>query len=89
MTVQGTVTAKIVSLTATTSDGKAPGEVGGPAVAVTVEVRNDSDKAVDLNTAGVAVLMGPDLIPASTLPTQSLSKAFIGKLAPGQSAQGV
>lgn len=89
VTIEDTVTARLVTMTPTTSDGTAPGEVKGPALAVTIEVTNKSNKPVPLNTAGVTLSLGADLTPASPLPTQSLSKPFVGELAPGQSAQGV
>lgn len=88
VTVKDTVTARVVSLTPTASDGRGAGEIDGPALAVTVEVRNDSGSAVNLNTAGVTLSLGSTMIPAAPLPTQSLSAPFTGELASGQSASG-
>jgi hypothetical protein len=64
-----------------------PGEVSGPAAQITVDVRNDTDAAVDIESVGV------DLTDSAGEPgiavTTDASNPFAGSLDPGASATGV
>ncbi|MBX6388685.1 MAG: hypothetical protein IRZ08_06750 [Frankia sp.] len=71
------------------SVGQGPGELADqPAVAFTVEVRNESDQAISLDRVNVTVSYGPDGLPAS--PDDNPDAAGLaGTLAAGASATGV
>ncbi len=86
VTIENQVTASIVKIEKTESDGRGAGEIDGPALAVTVELTNNSAEAIDLSTSGVTMALGADMIPASPLPTQSKSDPFSGTLASGKKA---
>ena len=65
-----------------------PGEIGGPALRITVEVRNDSDATIDLRTATVTAAYGDPVQPANPI-SKPEGKAFENEVSPGQSATGV
>lgn len=71
------------------AEGVGPGEFSGePAVAVTLLVRNDSSRPVDLIGASVTMTVGPDEVPGRTSDGPP-SQPWQGSLAPGDSAEGV
>lgn len=65
-----------------------PGEVGGPALRVSVEVTNGTKAAVPLDTAVANLYFGPDRSPAISL-MEPGSKALPASVAPGETATGV
>lgn len=71
-------------------DGEAviPGEVGGPALRVTVESSNTSDIAIDTPAVVVNLYYGPDRIPAGSLLNPG-GQEFPSSIAPGNTATGV
>lgn len=83
----GGVTVSIGAVTAFTGAAVAPGELGGPAVAVPVTLRNGTGAAV--SAAGVVVdLVRADGSPASPL-TGDPAAPVSGTVAPGASVTGV
>ena len=80
------LSAKVVSVKAIEAKAKLPGEIKGPALAVTVELRNTRDKATDLS-AVVVNLLDSDQAPGSEMSTEP-AKPFAGKLAAGKTAEG-
>ncbi len=83
----GKVTVSLVKLEKITVKASGPGEIGGPAVAVTVKVANGTDKAVD-GAATTVNLLGKDGSPALPTPTKPAAP-ISGSIAAGGSAQGV
>lgn len=81
------VTARVASIRAVTGKAELPGEVGGPALEVTVEVHNGTDEPLDLSLAVLNVYSGPGLTPE--LPLSTGSRAFPDEVAPGADATGV
>lgn len=81
------VTVRLVDLKATNAKASLPGEVAGPAVAITVDVTNTGDKAVDLNTV-VVTLADADDAPGSEM-TSPPAKPLRGSVAPAKSTRGV
>lgn len=73
---------KVLDVTAET-----PGEIAGPAVALTISVSNASAAAVDLSTAMVTVT-GADGSYGQATSSQPFSP-FAGSVGPGQQASGV
>lgn len=82
------VTARLSKLEAVVGETTIPGEVGGPAVRVTVEVVNGTDEALDLSGVVVNAYYGPDQVPAGPI-GQPGGDPFTGTLAPGATATGV
>jgi hypothetical protein len=80
------VTARLISVTPYTATGSQPGEVSGPAVEVTLELRNDTGSAISLDGVTVNVYYGDDEVPAA--PIDSRGTPFSGSLAPGATATG-
>lgn len=84
----GGVTARLTAVEAVQGNaGEGVGEVDGPAVAVTVELRNAT--GAELSLAGVAVELshGADLVPAPPLDDESAAP-FQGELGDGDTAVG-
>jgi hypothetical protein len=79
---------RIAQVETITAKGHIPGEVSGPALRITVEVENRSQKSVPLNTAVANFYYGKDRTPASPM-IMSGSRAFPAKVAAGSSASGV
>jgi hypothetical protein len=80
------VTAVLRRLQAVEVTAQVPGDVGGPGLAVTVAVTNDTDAPLDLTTAVVNLAAGRAREPA--LPIDSESRPLAGVLAPGATATG-
>ena len=78
---------KITSVKAITAKAQLPGEVAGPAVALTVTVKNGGTKPMDLS-AVVVTLTDSSGAPGSEM-TAKPAKAFSGRLAKGRTATGV
>ncbi|MGS0685682.1 DUF4352 domain-containing protein [Nakamurella sp. GG22] len=83
----GDVSAAITTVSAVTATGVGPGQITGPAVAVTVKITNDSAEAVSLDSVFVNLndSTGAPGQPSTSSPAAPLT----GELAPGATAQGV
>jgi hypothetical protein len=68
-------------------EAQGPGEIAGPAVRVTLDVRNKSDKDVSMSMAVVNLYYGSDKTPASTLSGPGLDP-LPAAVAAGSSATG-
>ena len=82
----GGVTARITAVKEIRATARQPGEVAGPAVAVTLQVRNGSRRALDL-TRVVVTLADADQAPGGEM-TAAPAKPLTGRLAPGRTAVG-
>jgi hypothetical protein len=86
VTVGGGARAILISSQNVTVTGRGPGELSGPAVALTLQVTNGSSRALDLSTATVSAnVRGEEASASDAAP----SKPFPGTLAPGARAVGV
>jgi hypothetical protein len=65
-----------------------PGNVSGPALRITVRIRNGTSEPVSLDGVSVNVAYGPELTPASPLGDSS-TDPFTGSLSAGAEADGV
>lgn len=80
------LTATLGSVSAVQISAVGPGEIGGPGLAVTVRIRNQGKKPVDVGSIFVNL---QDSAGNQALPTTgSPSAPLTGSLAPGQQAQG-
>lgn len=77
----------IDSLVAVEGEASAPGEIGGPALQVTLRATNTSTAPIDLALTLVDLRHGTDETPAS--PFSIGTTPFAGSLAPGASVTGV
>jgi hypothetical protein len=85
--LQPGITLSIPSVKDTRVGASGPGEIAGPAVAVTVRVRNGTGRAFDLAAIAVNAAYGGNT-PAS--PTSSGgAKPLLGSLAAGQTTDGL
>lgn len=82
----GGVTAAVTRTRSFTVTGRGPGEVSGPALAVTVEITNGSRRPVSLDAVTVSAAYGAEEASASTSPP---AKPISGTLAPGRKTTGV
>lgn len=64
-----------------------PGEIAGPAVALTLTVENDSDEPIDLSTAMVSVTGSKDSFGQPT--TSEPYSPFLGSVEPGETSSGI
>lgn len=87
-TETGGVTVELVAVEAIEGTGRGPGNVAGPAVRVTVRLDNGSADPLDLFGVAVDLAYGEDGRPGPTLDDPSAAP-FSGRLAPGDSAEGV
>jgi hypothetical protein len=75
----------VTSIEATNLTAEGPGQIAGPGVIVTVEVRNDTDAPVDLAGIAVNAHYGGDVpAPPNVIPGDPLR----GRVAPGARATG-
>ena len=81
------VTVKVVSSRRFNATATNPGDIAGPAVAVTLQIDNGSSSAVDLSQLAVSATYGNG-IPADEN-TSSPSKLLSGSLSSGATQQGV
>lgn len=77
----------IDSVESITLEAKTPGDVSGPALAVTVSVKNGTDKPIDVATAVVVLTQGDAT--AATPSSLDPASPLTGKVEPGKSTQGV
>jgi hypothetical protein len=80
------VSARLVSVRATTTKSELPGETSGAALEVVVEVENRTSRPVDLSAGVVNLYLGKDRTPA--VPTDTASTPFASEVGPGGSARG-
>jgi hypothetical protein len=64
-----------------------PGEIAGPAVALTLTVENSSDEPIDLSTAMVSVTGSKDSFGQAT--TSEPYSPFAGAVEPGETTSGI
>ncbi len=81
------VTVELSQVRAMKASARLPGEVAGPAIAVTVKFVNNSAKAMSLNNV-VLNVTGSDKSPGNQMSTAP-AKPLSGALAKGKSASGV
>lgn len=82
--VGGKVTARIEKISPLDVTAQTPGEIAGPAVAVTVSITNGGDAAIDLSTAMVGLTADGDVLGQPT--TSEPYAPFTGEVAAGESA---
>lgn len=82
----GSVTARITQIGPIESTADLPGEVAGPAVALTIEIANDSAGPISLE--GVTVRMTDSSGAAATATTGNSAQPFAGMSVEGGKAQG-
>jgi hypothetical protein len=81
------VVVSLVTIQAITVGVSGPGEVAGPALAVTVNISNNSSAAVDVSSAVVTLLDSQGQVGTPT--PASPASPFTGSVQPGASANGV
>ncbi|WP_344801805.1 DUF4352 domain-containing protein [Microlunatus ginsengisoli] len=81
------VSVKVSKIESVKGEAQGPGEIAGPAVRVTVEVTNGTDKEVPMDLALVNVYYGKKKTPASTLSGPGLSP-LSAPIPAGKSASG-
>jgi len=81
------VVISLVTIQAFTVGVSGPGEVAGPALAVTVKISNNSSEAVDVSSSVVALLDAQGQVGTPT--PASPAAPFTGSIEPGASASGV
>ncbi len=79
------VTARLAAIDSVTVEGGLPGERGGPGVAITVEITNDSAAPIDLDLVLVDLV---DAAGASASPITKGASPVSGELAVGATASG-
>lgn len=82
------VEARVTTIEAITGEAVQAGEIGGPALRVTLTISNGSDEDLDLSSAVVNLYYGQAATPATTL-AQPGGSPFAGTLRPGRSTSGV
>lgn len=80
------LTVRLAALEPVAGVARAPGEIAGPALAVTVEAENDSTAPVSLDDVVVFLSYGPERIPATDLGEGSTPLG--GSLGAGSSTSG-
>lgn len=83
--VGGSVIAEVTSVERFTSTGGTPGELGGPALRITVKVTNNGSSPADLSGASVTTAFGKDAVPGSELGGDGTS-TLPASIQPGKSA---
>ena len=74
------VTARITAVKSVETKANLPGEIGGPGVAITIELRNGSSAPIDLNNVVVDLVLPGDV---SATPITEGSEPFTGVTAAG------
>jgi hypothetical protein len=85
--VGGDVSARVDSVEPLSVEAKTPGEIAGPAVAVTITITNDGKDAIDVAAAMVSLVDAADVLGQPT--TSDPYRPFDGSIQPGSSAQAV
>ncbi len=81
------VTASVVSVEAVSGEARGPGEVAGPAIRVTIDVKNGSGKAIRTELGLINVYYGKDSSPAGMLSGPG-TVPFPDQIPPGGSGRG-
>jgi hypothetical protein len=81
------LTAKVISVQAIEAKAQLPGEITGPAVAITIEVSNTGTRTADLGAVVVTVL-DSDEAPGAEM-TAAPAQPLTGRLAPKKTTRGV
>lgn len=82
------VTARLAEIKSVQAKASLPGEVGGPALAITVKVKNDTGKKLSLALGVVNAYYGRDRTPAVSVASDG-EVPFPESIADGESATGV
>jgi len=85
--VGGGVTARVTGIESLDVTAETPGEISGPAVAVTVSIENDGDEALDVSSAMVSLLAAGGELGMPT--TSDPYRPFSGVIDAGASADAV
>lgn len=88
VTQENDVAVSLTKIESVQGEARLPGEIAGPAIRVTVRVRNGSSTALDVGNVRVNAYYGNDQTPAGVL-TAPGGKPFEGKIAPRTEAEGV
>lgn len=82
------VTARLAEIDSVQATASLPGEVGGPALAITVKVKNETGKKLDLALGVVNAYYGRERTPAVSVASDG-EVPFPASVADGESATGV
>lgn len=82
------VTARLARIDSIHATASLPGEIGGPALAITVKVKNQTGKKLDLALGVVNAYYGPERTPAVSVASDG-EVPFPASVADGESAKGV
>ncbi|MFE3999787.1 hypothetical protein ACFX43_13440 [Nocardioides sp. YIM B13467] len=82
------VTARLARIDSVQATASLPGEIGGPALAITVKVNNQTGKKLDLALGVVNAYYGPERTPAVSVASDG-EVPFPASVADGESAKGV
>jgi hypothetical protein len=82
------VTGKITAIRSVHATAKQPGEIAGPALAITLRLDNGSSKAIDLANAIVNLYYGPAKTPGNPMSTAP-NRPFRSTLAAGHAATAI
>lgn len=82
------VTARLARIDSVQATASLPGEIGGPALAITVKVKNQTGKKLDLALGVVNAYYGPERTPAVSVASDG-EVPFPASVADGESAKGV
>lgn len=85
----GGVDVRVVSVAATTTEAKGPGDVVGPGILVTLEVTNGGADALDAAGVAVAAFGGAEGTPLPPVDSDGRNEHLSGELAPGAKGSGV
>ncbi|SDK96254.1 hypothetical protein SAMN05428985_107220 [Nocardioides sp. YR527] len=82
------VTARLARIDSVQATASLPGEIGGPALAITVKVKNQTGKKLDLALGVVNAYYGPERTPAVSVASDG-EVPFPASVADGESAKGI
>lgn len=86
--VAGSAQARVLSVEGITAEASGIGEIGGPAMLVTLEVDNPGAAPVALGSFSVSAYLGDAAVPASPVSSDERHAPLTGELAPGATARG-
>lgn len=86
--VAGGAQARVVSVEEITAEASGIGEIGGPAMLVTLEVLNSGTDPVALGAFSVSAYLGDDAVPASPVTSDERHVPLTGQLAGAATARG-
>ncbi|CAM5790242.1 hypothetical protein CPER28S_02590 [Cellulomonas persica] len=84
----GGIEVAATSLTAVTTDVKGPGDVVGPGIVVTLELRNTTTEPFDATGVAVAAFGGTEGVPLSPVDSDGRNDHLEGEVAAGATASG-